>query len=185
MPSREELGRRLKAVRVQKGLTLKEVELLSGVSMTHTSQIERGMTSPTIGALEKLARALDKTAAYFIEDGMLEETSHVARSERSVLVDEKSGLRMESLTGGIAGGAFRYYFVHATPVVAEPPLRKHDGEEGLTVLKGSLDVLVGGDRYRLKTGDSLHFRAHRPHAFFATTRAGAEAIWVTTGSPGL
>ncbi|RPJ46794.1 MAG: helix-turn-helix domain-containing protein [Candidatus Latescibacterota bacterium] len=183
MPSREELGRRLKTVRLEKGLTLKDVELLSGVSMTHTSQIERGMTSPTIGALEKLARALDRPAGFFVDDGALDATSLVGRSDRSVLLSEKCGIRFEGLTRGIAGGSLHLYFLHATPVTSEPALRKHDGEEALTVLKGSLDVLLGDERRVLRSGETLHFRSSIPHAFFSSARIGAEGIWVSTAPP--
>ena len=183
MPSREELGKRLKAVRLQKGLTLKEVELLSGVSMTHTSQIERGMTSPTVGALEKLAKALDKTASYFIEDSILDDVSHLSRSERNVLVNQESGMRFEGLSNGVLGSLLHFYYVHATPVMRDPELRSHSGEEALLVLKGSLDVVIGEKRYRLKNGDSIHFKSEKPHAYFSTARSGAEAIWVGTLPP--
>jgi transcriptional regulator with XRE-family HTH domain len=183
MPTREELGRRLKEVRQQRGLTLKEVEVLSGVSMTHTSQIERGMTSPTIGALEKLAKALDKTASYFIEERVLDDVAYISKEDRNVLTNEKSGIRLESLSNGIPGGTLHYFQIKATPVVREPELRSHEGEEAITVLKGCLDLVVGENRYRLKAGDSAHFKSHQPHAYFASTRTGAEAIWVGTTSP--
>ncbi len=183
MPTREELGKRIKSVRLEKGLTLKEVELLSGVSMTHTSQIERGMTSPTIGALEKLARALDKTTSHFIEETAHEEISRVGKEERSVLLSEPCGLRLESLTNGITGGGIHFYHIVATPVMEEPPMRNHPGEEGLTVLKGSIEVVIGENRYRLKNGESIHFKSSRPHTFFSSSRTGAELIWIGTSTP--
>ena len=183
MPSREELGKRLKAVRLDRGLTLKEVEVLSGVSMTHTSQIERGMTSPTIGALEKLAKALDKTASFFLEEQLLDETSFTSKGERNVLVNEESGVRHEGLTRGIPGGGLHFGYLRVTPVVEEPGQQKHVGEEAIYVVKGSLIVVVGEKRYRLKSGDGIHFRSNTPHAFFSNTRVGAEAIWVGTSPP--
>ncbi|MFH1276779.1 MAG: cupin domain-containing protein [Candidatus Eisenbacteria bacterium] len=183
MPTREELGRRLKDIRLQKGLTLKEVEVLSGVSMTHTSQIERGMTSPTIGALEKLAKALDKTASYFIEERMMEDIACVGKDERSILVNERTGIRLEGLSNGIPGGTLHFCRILATPITVEPHLRAHEGEEAITVLKGSLDLIVGGERFRLKAGDSAHFKAHEPHSFFCSSRSGAEAVWVGTSPP--
>jgi len=183
MPTKEELGKRLKNVRLEKGFTLKEVETLSGVSMTHTSQIERGMTSPTVGALEKLARALDRTASYFMEEELRDEISYVRRDERGVSLHESSGIRLERLTAGIPGGIFHFYLLRATPVVSEPEHRKHDGEEAVTVLKGCLDVVVGGRRFRLKSGESLQFKSSKPHALFSSTRSGAEAIWVGTTPP--
>ena len=44
-----ELGRRVKQLRLQKGMTLKEIESKVGVSATHVSEVERGKTSPTVG----------------------------------------------------------------------------------------------------------------------------------------
>ena len=183
MPTREELGRRLKSARTEKGLTLKEVELLSGVSMTHTSQIERGMTSPTVGALEKLARALDKSTSHFIEDSSLDDVCHMPKGDRNALLYQEAGLKFSGLTAGIARGMLHFYHVAATPVIEEPELRSHSGEEGITVVKGSMDVIVGEKRYKLKVGDSIHFLSSQPHAIFSTSRVGAEAIWAGTASP--
>lgn len=183
MPSREELGRRLKSARTEKGLTLKEVEILSGVSMTHTSQIERGMTSPTVGALEKLARALEKTTSHFIEDSSIDDVCHMPKGDRNQLTNEESGLVFSALSAGIARGMLHFYHVTATPVMKEPDFRTHTGEEGVTVIKGTLDVVVGDKRYKLKVGDSVHFLSAEPHAIFSTARIGAEAIWVGTATP--
>jgi transcriptional regulator with XRE-family HTH domain len=63
------LGRKLKAARKAKRMTLMEVQKKAGVSATHISQIERGMTSPTVGVLQKLAKALDTRASSFLDDG--------------------------------------------------------------------------------------------------------------------
>ena len=63
----EELGRRIRKCRLDSRMTLKAVEQASGLSATHLSEIERGRTSPTIGALVRIARALNRDASYFIE----------------------------------------------------------------------------------------------------------------------
>lgn len=183
MPTREELGKRIKSARLEKGLTLKEVELLSGVSMTHTSQIERGMTSPTVGALEKLARALDRATSHFIEETALEEVCLLRKGERTGLVHESSGIRLENLSSGISGGEIHFYHITATPVLEEPGLKSHAGEEGLTVIRGTLEVIVGENRHKLKTGDTIHFKSSLPHAFFSANRTGAEAIWAGSSAP--
>ena len=56
METRNEIGSRIKQFRLAKGLTLKDIELRAKVSATHVSEIERGMTSPTVGALAKIER---------------------------------------------------------------------------------------------------------------------------------
>ncbi len=70
-----ELGRRVRALRLQRGMTLKQVESLCGLSATHLSEVERGRTSPTLGALTRLAGALGRETAYFLEPEELPEVA--------------------------------------------------------------------------------------------------------------
>ena len=61
----EELGRRIRKLRIERRMTLKQVEQAAALSATHVSEIERGRTSPTIGALVRIARALQKDTSYY------------------------------------------------------------------------------------------------------------------------
>jgi len=67
MEEKNQIGARIKQFRLSKGLTLKDIELKANVSATHVSEIERGMTSPTVGALAKIAHAMGTDVAYFVE----------------------------------------------------------------------------------------------------------------------
>ena len=97
----DELGRRIRNLRLQQRMTLKQVEESSGLSATHLSEIERGRTSPTIGALVRIARALQKDTSYFIE---AEERAEVAfvPSEKAKPVESQSGVRIDSGNPGCA-----------------------------------------------------------------------------------
>jgi len=183
MPTKEELGRRIKAVRVQRGLTLKEVEARSGVSMTHTSQIERGKTSPTIGALEKLARALDKTLPFFVEDRAVNEVSITRKTERSPVRQDRNGIQIESLTGGITGGNLQFFHVALPEGGKETKRREHHGEECAVVLRGAIEVSIGEERHTLRAGDSIHFNATAPHSIRNAGKTRAEAVWVSDQNP--
>lgn len=46
-------------VRTEKGITLKELSQMSGISKTCLNDIENNKTSPTINELEKIAKALN------------------------------------------------------------------------------------------------------------------------------
>ena len=77
----EELGRRIRKLRLERRMTLKQVEHSCGLSATHLSEIERGRTSPTIGALVRIARALEKDASFFIESEEREEIASHLRAQ--------------------------------------------------------------------------------------------------------
>jgi transcriptional regulator with XRE-family HTH domain len=183
MPTKEELGRRLKSVRMARGMTLKEVEDRSGISMTHTSKIERGMASPTIQALEKLARALDKTLPYFVEDDELAEVSVVRKGQRPVIHQERDGIVVEGLSHGVPGGTLHFYYVSAAPSGRQTERQAHGGEECAIVIRGSLEIGVGEERHLLRTGESIHYKATRPHFFRNAGTTRLEAIWGSTQNP--
>ncbi|MCK4409672.1 MAG: helix-turn-helix transcriptional regulator, partial [Candidatus Eisenbacteria sp.] len=107
MPTTEEVGKRLKEVRRQKEMTLKEVAQSSGMSPTHISEIERGKTSPTVGALRKIAGALGKDTAFFVEDLPLPRVSVVKKEDRETVLlrgDGDAFVNARALTSGIPAG---------------------------------------------------------------------------------
>jgi quercetin dioxygenase-like cupin family protein len=59
-------------------------------------------------------------------------------------------------------------------------LFSHEGEDGVIVLKGAIEVEVGGVWHRLETGDSIYFNAGIPHRWRNSASEPAEAVWLST-----
>jgi transcriptional regulator with XRE-family HTH domain len=181
MPSKVELGRRLKRTRAEKDMTLKDVESRSGVSATHISQIERGMTSPTVGALQKLARALEKEAVFFLEEMELEEVSVAREPVSTVVHSENPRVAFRNLSSGIPGGKLRIGRLELAPAgEMDAAPHHHEGEECGVVTRGTLEIKVEDRSYVLNAGDTIHFNATRPHSYRNPGQEPAEAIWVTS-----
>lgn len=161
MVSKELVGTRIRQARIGQRKTLKDVEATSGFSSTHISEIERGRTSPTIGALIRIAHALDKDPSYFIEERQLEEVSVTTAEERpetlSGLNFTGSGHRLICLTRGILGGRLLAYELHLDPDgEARISHLPDSGDVGLTCLNGSCEMMLGVEQISLNEGDSLH-----------------------------
>ena len=92
---------------MERRLTLKQVEAAAGLSATHLSEIERGRTSPTVGALLRIARALGKHPAYFVEPRELPEISGSAGLDGTFEIG--AGASARPLSTGIAGGRLHPY----------------------------------------------------------------------------
>lgn len=184
MPSKAELGRRLKRARSARDMTLKDVEARSGVSATHISQIERGMTSPTVGALQKLARALEKETVFFLEEVDLEEVSVAREPVSTVVHSESPRVNFRNLSHGVPGGKLRLGRLEVEPggQTVTPP-HHHEGEECGIVMKGTLEIRFEDKSYVLNVGDAIHFNSGRPHSYGNPGPGPVEAIWVTS-SPG-
>ncbi len=161
MVSKELVGTRIRRVRTGQRKTLKDVEAASGFSSTHISEIERGRTSPTIGALIRIAYALDKDPSFFIEERELEEVCVTSRDDRPpsvVGVDfAGQGIRLDSLTRGILGGRLLAYELHVEPR-AEANVTKlpESGDFCLYGLAGGCELLLAGEWQPFGETDSLH-----------------------------
>jgi len=180
MPSKLELGRRLREQRARQSRTLKDVETRSGVSATHISQIERGITWPTVHALERIARALDRNSSFFLEDVELPEVCKLCGDGPPMVKHEEPKIVLVPLTSGIPGGRLHFYML-----VAHPPSKgkgefithRHEGDECGYVINGRLEVKVGDDVFQLKEGDSIHFSGTKPHGIRNMGNGVSKSVW--------
>jgi transcriptional regulator with XRE-family HTH domain len=179
MITKEEIGRRIKKIREQQHLTLKNVEAKAGISATHISEIERGKTSPTIGALIRIADALGKDPAYFIEDEELKDVSFIALEDRQTKKLEKAAGEIEVLTNSIPSGKINSQLITLAPApTGELEMHAHDADEAVLVLSGEVKFRVEDKEYVLREGDSIYYVASQEHGYVnASDSAEAKMIW--------
>lgn len=175
-----EIGERLKRYRLEKKLTLKEVESRCHVSATHISEIERGKSSPTVGALTRIAKAMGSEASYFVESDELPKVSIVRGGQRRRFKFMEPPVEIESISGDTPHS--RMSCMHMTwpkGAVSTGEVNRHEGEEFILVRNGILEVYVEEERHILKEGDSLHYHASCPHRIENIGDAACDA-WVVT-----
>lgn len=179
MITKEEIGRRIKKIREQQHLTLKNVEAKAGISATHISEIERGKTSPTIGALIRIADALGKDPAYFIEDQELNDVSFIALEDRETRKLEKADGEIEVLTNSIPSGKINSQLITLAPGPAkEMEMHAHDADEAVLILSGKVRFRVDDKEYSLSEGDSIYYVASQEHGYAnASESEEAKMIW--------
>jgi transcriptional regulator with XRE-family HTH domain len=181
MLDKSELGRRVKAERLARDMTLKQVADAADMSPTHISEIERGRTSPTVGALLRIARALGKPATYFVEEEELPVVSVVRRGDRATRVVTEGGRSVATasyLTAGIPAGRLRVTeFADLGQGRIDGPV--HQGEETLVVTAGRVRVTVGEVSYDLSAGDSIQFKGVLRHSVERLGDEKAQVLWVT------
>jgi transcriptional regulator with XRE-family HTH domain len=180
MPTTEEVGKRLKAVRKTRDMTLKEVAQASGMSPTHISEIERGKTSPTVGALRKIASALGKDTAYFVEDEPLPRVSVVKKEDRETVLLRSEGdafVTARALTSGIPAGRVTLVLVDEGEG-GQLPTHSHEGEEAIVMMQGRAKVTVDGNEFVIEPGDCLHYAAKVEHTATFTGTGKNKALWI-------
>jgi transcriptional regulator with XRE-family HTH domain len=177
-----EVGRRIKRYRQKYNLTLKEIEARVNVSATHVSEIERGKTSPTIGALSRIAKAFDMEPAEFLITEDLPSVALTRNDDRVRIRYEHTKMVANPLTGPVEGQSVSAAIVEWEPETSDAdfPARSHAGEEFILVLEGAVEVTVKGRTILMREGDSLHFRADLPHRVVNRFAEPCRAILVMT-----
>jgi transcriptional regulator with XRE-family HTH domain len=181
------IGKKLKATRLGKGLTIQELTQLSGVSANMVSRIERGLTVPSVKILMKLATALGMSIGYFVEEAEKSSTVVLTRKgQGEPIFFYKDKQQISSLTQGLRDPSF---------AVLHDILEKgcesggghmvHSGEEFVMVLSGRLEFTIQSDNYILDSGDSLSFKASLPHLWRNLKNGPTEVLWVVSPAPNI
>ena len=182
-----QLGARLRDRRTGRGWTLDELARRAGLSKSYLSRIEDGDRQPSLASLLSLAQAYGVPLASLFAapaDGRAEEApSCTVLRARSLPPQQGNGLTLTPLSR--PGGAARMQPVRVTVSARREgdDRVRHDGEEWLLVLSGTLSLALDDDLHVLRPGDSAHFDARRPHRLSALDGRDAELILVACAAP--
>lgn len=173
------LGPDLRALRKSRGMTLTELALATGRSVGWISQVERGLSSPSIDDLRLLADRLDAPLSLFFGDpGAPEE-------ERGFIVRWNAGRSLGAPEGGLTemllspdlGGAFEIVRSVFDPHSELTAPQQRPTEEAGYIVSGALDLWIGERLFSLNAGDSFRFRGE-PYRWRNAGDEPAVVIWV-------
>lgn len=159
------LAKNLKSLREQQRLSLDKVADLTGVSKTMLGQIERGESNPTINTVWKIANGLRTSFTALINEPQ-PDTVIIAKSSIHALCEDNGRYRIYPFFPFEEGRRFEVYTIEIDQggyLSAEP--HKEGTEEFVTVYEGVITIRVNQDEYTVRTGDSIRYRADRPHAY--------------------
>ncbi|MBP1090296.1 helix-turn-helix domain-containing protein [Bradyrhizobium diazoefficiens] len=178
------VGRRIRDIRRVRQFSLETVAARTGLSIGFLSQIERGLSSPSLRALATLSDVLGVgMAALFGSNPSADGASDqvVTRGlQRPELKLWRSGISKQLLSAAGSDNRLNLFLVHIDPGgSAGDELYTHDGEEAGLVLEGEMMLTVDSETWSLKTGDSFRFASRRPHRFSNPAQdARAVVLWV-------
>lgn len=178
------LGLQVRALRKAKRLSLKQLAERAGLSIGMISQIERGISSPSIRSLRQLSDALDVPPARFFHEGAvppLAEIGKIVRSQgRRMLMLPSNGVSKQLLTPDTAGVLEMLLVVIEPGGSSGPEHYTHKGEEAGYVLSGAIELWIADACHRLEAGDSFRFKSTTPHRFASAAPVRSEVLWVIT-----
>lgn len=181
------LGRQVRQLRLDRGLTLEDVAARSGCSLGSLSQLERGLGNPSFATLVKMAHALSVSVGRLVE---LEQVTKpavspvVRRDQRRRLNPHNAvpgdGTIYELLTPDLDRALEVIYLTVPPGSSTEATPFVHEGEEVGHILKGTQEVHVDGVTHTLAAGDSIFYPSTVPHWYRNAGEEAVEAIWIIT-----
>jgi transcriptional regulator with XRE-family HTH domain len=183
-------GEKLRAARLVEKVALKDLAAKCGLSYSYISQVERGEASPSLSALDRLAKALGTTVWELLRD----ESSEASQSngQREVSTQEEPRMISKSLPGFMGSKIVRkngrrtvilphshvQYQMITPNLISEMQLLimeaeagtnsgdqpfEHRGEECCVVLQGTVEMTVGNETFVLEKDDSVYFSSEQSH----------------------
>ncbi|MDO4581761.1 MAG: helix-turn-helix domain-containing protein [Bacillota bacterium] len=176
----QNLGARIKALRLKRNITMAELAKQTGVSRSMISQLENGDVYPSLQSLSRIVDALGVSLSKFfeVENEPGEDEIIVRADHQKVVLMKKTGNRYLILTPNKA--------TNMEFLITEFPVQKdgemvydvfsHMGEEYFYVMEGELFLMIGDNNYTIKAGDSGCFNAQLHHYYVNTGDTPAKLL---------
>jgi len=175
----KDIGAKIKALRLENGLTQQELANRCELTKGFISQIERYFTSPSISTLFNILEVLGTNLSEFFNEN--EEDVYVFTPEDFY---EKHDEEKSHTVRWIVPNAQKYemepIILELEPGGVSDEDEPHSGEEFGYVLKGEIILKVGKKRYTVKEGNTFYYMTNKTHSLKNHSKQKAVVLWVST-----
>ena len=179
----ETLGARVRAARELRGLTLRRLATLTGLSSGSISQLENDRSNASIASLRSLATALGVSAAELIE-GRIKDSQGVLRKDQRPRIHMADGLTKFSLTRAPLRNLEIYSgLLEPGGSTGDEHYSHGNAQEFVTCLNGRIELVVGGEKHILESGDSIEYLTSVEHGLSNIGDEIAEVLWLSPRPP--
>jgi transcriptional regulator with XRE-family HTH domain len=171
------LNSKLKDLRTQKGLSLKQLGIKAGCSASYLSMVENGQVDPSISRLKAIAAALGCTIIDLFSDE-IQQNVVIRKSQRNRIEFPQSKTAVEPLipTGNDRQLDARLAIIY--PGGSSEGYYRHAGYEFGIILQGKLELIIENVEYLLNEGDSFFFPSTQSHKFNNPGIEDTIVVWV-------
>lgn len=172
-----DLGKKIKRMRNQKGLTQEELADRCELTKGYISQLENNLNSPSIATLTDILVALGSSLSEFFQE---ETEEKVVFSKEEFIEKDSEGVLWHWLIPNAQKNMLEPVLVELSEGVSTSGDIPHEGEEFGYVLEGKIAVVLGGKQYLCKKGEAFYYNADKPHLIVNKNKGKAKFLWVST-----
>lgn len=172
-----DIGKKIKQLRKNKEMTIRNLASETGITASMISQIENNQVNPSINSLKVIAKALNIPLYLFFKENEDAKTMIVHPNERTTLGQKNQDTIYELLTpdtrGNIEFGCMRIPCCKNTAEFKQ----SHTGEEVDLVMKGEVLLELEDESILMKQGDSIRIPAGAKHRWVNQAEKEAEVVY--------
>ncbi len=181
----EQVGRALKRLRRERGLTVTALAKEGDVSPAMISRIETGQVSPSLATLSSLSEALSvQVMALLAPANEAADVHHVRAGQglpsRRVAANHSHDYQMLGKHGGPSGSFEAARIRIEQKDAGTLPTYQHEGYVFIEIASGTAAYQCGEEIFEMRVGDTLTFDAKLPHGFSEIGPEGVEFVTVST-----
>ena len=170
------IGPRFRKLRLQRGESLATVANAVGVSIGFLSNLERSQSGASVSIMRRLAQyfGLNILDLFHPIDG----TGPLVRPRDRKTLEGGPGVQMELLASGKI--TMEPHLFRVAPGAGSGESYSHEGEEFLYLVRGRLDIVLAGEQYNLRAGDSFYFSSKTQHSWTNPGKSETLILWINT-----
>lgn len=163
------VGRRIKNLRRARNMSIEDLSKKTSVSSVTISNIENGIYSPKLNTILEIARALDTTITFLVEDVDEPHIFKIEKDRRRLV--SADGVTMHDFSTIMMDKRVFLYLMEMEQGVTTTRHDSFDGNEFVNVLSGCISVDIENKKIRLDEGESLYFHGSYHHILRAEVKS--------------
>jgi transcriptional regulator with XRE-family HTH domain len=168
----------LRDLRLRKGLTVRALAQRIQRSIGYVSQIERGLSQPSVEDLQAISQALGVHSMYFLQQATVQGHRWVSRPQARRTLGYASGVTDQVVSPALSSK----FIMLETRLEAGAAFEEHNilesDEQGGFVLEGTLTLWVDGEAMELKAGDAFQFSSASSCRCANTGTGPTRVLWI-------
>lgn len=160
-----DIGNRLRRLREMNGMSQRALAKKAGVTNGIISMIEKNRNSPSLATLKKILDAIPIPLADFFTEGTMPKMRKFFKAGE-LHEFGSSGFSFKQVGVNLGNKSMQILHEHIEPGADSGiDMLRHESEEGGVIIKGTIELTVGGEIQVLEAGDAYYFDSRIPHRF--------------------
>lgn len=177
-----QIGSKIKALRLTKGLTQEELGERTDLTKGYISQLERDLNSPSIETLFTLLEVLGSTPKEFFDDSTYKYPVVYTKEDQTEFTDHDKKYTLEWLIPTSNEKEMEPVILTLQPDGEFKQFEPSLSETFIYVLKGRIRVVIGNEEYIASEGHAVYYEASANHQIFNAHSSTTQLLLVATES---